>query len=101
MGSNGIVGYHNVFLVKGPTIIVGRKGSAGKVNYTEQDCYPIDTTYFVKLKTDITLLKFIYYLLLTLRLENLRISGGVPGLNRNDVYKILIPLPLSPSKPKS
>jgi hypothetical protein len=48
-GSNGIVGYHNVYLIEGPAIIVGRKGTAGAVNYSEKSCYPIDTTFFVKL----------------------------------------------------
>ena len=29
LGSNGVVGYHSEYIVKGPCIIVGRKGSAG------------------------------------------------------------------------
>ena len=47
MGSNGIVGYHNEYLVKAPAIIVGRKGSAGKVTFIDKNCYPIDTTFYV------------------------------------------------------
>lgn len=35
MGSNGVIGTHNEFLVKGPVIIVGRKGSAGRVVYED------------------------------------------------------------------
>ncbi len=31
VGSNGITGWHNKFLIEGPAIIVGRKGSAGEV----------------------------------------------------------------------
>ena len=38
MGSNGVSGYHNEFLVKGPAIIVGRKGSAGEVVWADKDC---------------------------------------------------------------
>ena len=30
-GSNGIVGYHNEYLVEGPCLIIGRKGAAGEV----------------------------------------------------------------------
>ena len=91
VGSNGIAGYHNDFLVEKPAIIVGRKGSAGKVNYIEENCLPIDTTFYVvnKLKYP---LKYIYYLLLVLPLENLSKSMGVPGLNRNDVYMLKVPL---------
>jgi type I restriction enzyme M protein len=48
VGSNGITGYHNNYLVEGPTIVVGRKGSAGEVTLIEQNCFPIDTTYYVK-----------------------------------------------------
>ena len=35
-GSNGRVGYHNTPNTLGPCIIVGRKGSFGKVNYSPQ-----------------------------------------------------------------
>ena len=31
VGSNGVTGYHNEYLVKGTAIVVGRKGSAGEV----------------------------------------------------------------------
>ena len=95
MGSNGVSGYHNAFLINGPAIIVGRKGSAGEVAYTESDCFPIDTTYYVKVidqeRTDI---KYLYHLLKTLDLPSLRGGAGIPGLNRNDVYqKYRLPLP--------
>jgi len=47
-GSNGKIGNHNESLIKGPVIIVGRKGSVGVVHYEKDDCWPIDTTYFIK-----------------------------------------------------
>ena len=95
MGSNGISGYHNKYLIEGPAIIIGRKGSAGEVVYVESNCFPIDTTYFVKLSnpkhTDIL---YLYHLLKTLDLPSLRGGAGIPGLNRNDVYeKYKLPLP--------
>jgi type I restriction enzyme M protein len=92
IGSNGIIGYHNSFITKKPAIIIGRKGSAGKVNYFEQNCFPIDTTYYVELKNE-SEFKFIYYKLLNLGLQELSKGAGVPGLNRNDVYSLKISLP--------
>lgn len=59
MGSNGIVGYHNNFTVKGPTIIVGRKGSAGKIIWIDKDNFPIDTTFYVNKTSDEADYKFI------------------------------------------
>jgi len=93
-GSNGIVGYHNSYLIEGPAIIVGRKGTAGAVNYSEKPCYPIDTTFFVKLtdKTKIDI-KYCYYQLRQLGLDKVNVQAGVPGLNRLDAYRKKIPLP--------
>ena len=95
MGSNGISGYHNEYLIEGPGIVIGRKGSAGEVTYVEKNFFPIDTTYWVKLvepeRTDIL---YIYHLLKSLDLPSLRGGAGIPGLNRNDVYaKHKLPLP--------
>ena len=95
MGSNGISGYHNEHLIKGPAIIVGRKGSAGEVTYINSDCFPIDTTYYVKIVgTNRTDILYLYHLLKTLDLPNLRGGAGIPGLNRKEVYeKYKLPLP--------
>jgi type I restriction enzyme S subunit len=93
LGSNGIVGYHNSFLIEGPAVIVGRKGSSGKVAYIKDNCFPIDTTFYVKLKVPEINLKFFYFILKDLNLEKLSKSVGVPGLNRNDVYNLIINLP--------
>jgi type I restriction enzyme S subunit len=49
-GSNGIVGSHNEFLVEGPGIIIGRKGSVGEVKFSKNNFWPIDTTYYLKVK---------------------------------------------------
>ena len=95
VGSNGIAGWHNDFLVDAPAIVVGRKGSAGEVSWISNPCTPIDTTYFIKTtgKHPI-LLPYLYRVLRRLDLPTLRNGGGVPGLNRNDVYQARsIPLP--------
>lgn len=93
MGSNGQVGWHNEFIVKSPAIIVGRKGSVGKVVWQEKDCYPIDTTYYVACKNNAINFQYLYLQLLALPLESLGQGASVPGLNRNDVYDIQIPIP--------
>jgi type I restriction enzyme M protein len=95
VGSNGITGWHDSYLIEGPTIIVGRKGSAGEVVWIDENCFPIDTTYYVRLKNEATTnLKFLFSILKNLKLTDLRGGGAVPGLNRNDVYQaIKLPLP--------
>ncbi len=96
-GSNGIVGYHNEALVKGPGIIIGRKGSVGEITFSKQDFWPIDTTYFVKTKENNDIV-FWYYFLKTLNLNLMNIHSAVPGLNRENVYEIKKHLPPLPEQ---
>ena len=91
-GSNGPHGRHTSAIVSSPGIVVGRKGSAGKVYWYEEDFWPIDTTYYVVPKTPLDI-RWMYFRLRHLQLNQLATTTGVPGLNRNDVYKIEIGLP--------
>lgn len=91
MGSNGVVGYHEDYLIEGPAIIVGRKGSAGAITFIEENCYPIDTAFYVKLKNENYNMKFLSYLLRNAQLEKLTLYKGVPGLNRFDAYELIVP----------
>lgn len=91
-GSNGIIGKNDQFLVEGPVIIVGRKGSVGNVNYCLEDCWPIDTTYYIKPTKSLNFL-FAYYLLKSLNLEKLDKSTTIPGLNRKNIYEVSISIP--------
>lgn len=87
-GSSGVVGLHDVTLVNGPGIIVGRKGNVGSVFWSEKDFYPIDTVYFVTSKIP---LRFLFYELQTKNFINN--DAAVPGLNRNQAYSLEMLLP--------
>ena len=60
-GSNGITDYHDDYLIESPGIIVGRKGTIGKVEFTNKNFWPIDTTYYVNLLNKKNDFKFIFY----------------------------------------
>ncbi len=98
-GSNGIVGHHSQFLVTGPGIVVGRKGSVGAVCWTEKPFWPIDTAYYVVPKQGANL-RWLFWLLSSINLKRLDAATGVPGLNRNSVYdlNILLPEPAEQSR---
>jgi restriction endonuclease S subunit len=92
-GSNGEVGRHKDFIAAGPFIVVGRKGSAGAVTWSQESGWPIDTTYYIALKRDDVDLKYLYSTLKKAGLNRFVEHAGVPGLNRNDAYEVEIPLP--------
>ena len=92
-GSAGIVGMHSEPLVSSaPVIIIGRKGTAGAVYWSEDQCFVIDTAYFVEVKTDIEL-KFLFHLLNFVDLKSVTAQTGVPGLNRDRAYSLKCKLP--------
>jgi type I restriction enzyme S subunit len=45
-GSNGIVGYHDQYLINRPCIIIGRKGSSGALNICYTDSWTTDVAYY-------------------------------------------------------
>lgn len=94
-GSNGTVGKHSVANTQAPAIIVGRKGSFGKINFSERPCFAIDTTYFVDRRTANCDLRWLFYGLSLLKLDEVNEDTGVPGLNRDFAHNQWLPdLPL-------
>ena len=94
-GSNGIVGYHNRSIAEKPCIIVGRKGSFGKVTFSEKKCYPIDTTYYIDCTSTKNYMRWLWYLLPLLKMDEFSRDSAVPGLNREDAYRNIVTLPSS------
>lgn len=90
-GSNGAVGQHRVPNTEGPCLIVGRKGSFGKVVYSEEPCFAIDTTYFVDTSQTNSHLRWLFYCLQWLRLDSFSKDSAVPGLAREDAYENQVP----------
>ncbi|MBA3947856.1 MAG: restriction endonuclease subunit S [Herpetosiphonaceae bacterium] len=91
-GSNGATGYHNTALTSGETLIIGRKGSAGAVQYSQTACWTIDTTYFVDNFPAGLSPKYLFYLLCNQNLGQLDRSTAIPSLSRDDLNSVDLPL---------
>lgn len=91
-GSNGIIGYHNQYTTKGPSITIGRSGNLGTPYYYEDDFWAHNTTLFIKgfHNSDP---KFIYYLLKTLDFKQFNSGSAVPSLNRNYIHPLEVYVP--------
>ena len=86
-GSSGDVGRHNEAYINEPCIIVGRKGNVGHIFISHKPCWPIDTVYYVIPPQGVDI-KYLYYQLKNLNLARLDKSTAIPGINRNDAYKV-------------
>ncbi|ABQ89151.1 restriction endonuclease subunit S [Roseiflexus sp. RS-1] len=92
-GANGVVGFHDTSITKGQTIVIGRKGSAGAVNWSEIACWPIDTTFFIDEFPEILYPQFLYQFLRSQQIDRLQQSAAIPGLNRDVLYSVEVPIP--------
>jgi type I restriction enzyme S subunit len=90
-GSNGITGTHSTANTLGPAIIVGRKGSFGKVTWTAVPGFCIDTAYYIDCRHTISNLRWLYWALQTLGLDVHSEDTGVPGLSREKAYQSKLP----------
>jgi type I restriction enzyme S subunit len=92
ISSSGISSYHSEARVKGPGVVIGRKGTLGGVYFIESDFWPHDTTLWVKdFKGNDP--KFVYYQLRIIDFLRFNVGNANPTLNRNHIRDIPILLP--------
>ena len=89
VGSNGIIGFHNIFTTKAPCLTIGRSGNIGNPCYINQDCWAHNTTLYIDdfKKNDS---KYIYYLLKNMDLKHYGGGSAVPTLNRNHIHPVMV-----------
>lgn len=92
-GSGGVIGTHSLALTAEPTIVIGRKGSIGAIFRSNGPSWTMDTAYFTRHDASALSLDWLQLALSAANLASLNKASGVPGLNRDDVYRVSIRLP--------
>ena len=93
ISSAGFVGVHNNHLVNKPGVVIGRKGTVGNVTYSENPFWAIDTAFYVADEPEIRDIRFVYFMLKTLGLNQMNSDSAVPGLNRDNAHALPIVIP--------
>lgn len=90
--SSGKTGTHDKYMVEGPCVITGRYGTIGKVFYSSNSCWPLNTSLY-SCDFNGNNPRFVYYLLQTIPWSEYTTASAVPGVNRNHVnlHKVTIP----------
>jgi len=97
-GGNGILNYGDKFNQEGETIIVGRVGAyCGNVFYETQPFWLSDNALGVKAK-ETSYEKFLYYKLVSMKLNNHAIGGAQPLLTQTLLKELEINLPPLPEQ---
>lgn len=90
--SSGLTGWHNVSACDGPCVITGRYGTIGKVFYSNEACWPLNTSLYAT-EFNGNNPRFVYYLLQTIPWEDFTTASAVPGINRNHVNLCPVRIP--------
>ncbi|RWN48991.1 MAG: restriction endonuclease subunit S [Mesorhizobium sp.] len=92
LGTGGETGRSDDWLVEGPAIVIGRKGTIDKPMFVTGKFWPIDTTFFCKAKPGNNLF-WAYYSVQRMRLRSFSEASGVPSLSRDTLRAIKVQLP--------
>jgi type I restriction enzyme, S subunit len=99
VSSGGISSFHDEAMVRGPGVVLGRKGVVGSVFYICNDYWPHDTSLWVK-DFHGNDERFVYYFFRSIvpTLKAMDVGSANPTLNRNHVHPIEIIWPRSKSE---
>ena len=100
VGSSGIYEWTNKALIGKPTIVVGRKGTAGKPYLILEPCWPSDTTFYLDINLELIKPKFLYEYILLRSPSGEHDKTTLPSLKREDLENLKIPLPPLPEQQK-
>ena len=90
--SSGVTGFHDKYAVEGPCVITGRYGTLGKVFFSKNACWPLNTALYSR-EFNGNNPRFIYHLLKTIPWQEYTTASAVPGINRNHVNLCPIRIP--------
>lgn len=92
VSSGGVGYYHEEALCRGPGVLVGRKGSAGKLHYVDSAYWPHDTTLYVReFRGNVP--RYVWYMLHILDLASFDTGSSNPTVNRNNVHPMITAWP--------
>lgn len=92
-GSGGIMRYVDTASASGPSVLIPRKGSLGNIFYVEGPFWVVDTIFRTEIDLSQVEPKFIYYQLLTMKLDEMNQAGGVPSQTQTVLNSLRLPVP--------
>lgn len=93
LGTGGFMGYATTFLYDKPSVLIGRKGTIGKVKYDEQPFWTVDTLFYTVVNTEIVIPKYLYYVMSLIDLNNYNEGTTIPSLRTETLNRLEFDIP--------
>lgn len=92
-GTGGLMGYASKALYDKPSVLIGRKGTIGKVKYAERPFWTVDTLFYTIVNTDIVLPRYLYYVMSLLDLNAYNEGTTIPSLRTETLNRLQFAIP--------
>ena len=92
-GTGGLMGYATTSLYDKPSVLIGRKGSIGKVKYVEHPFWTVDTLFYTVINTDIVIPKYLFYSMSLIDLNIYNEGTTIPSLRTETLNRIELNIP--------
>lgn len=92
-GTGGLMGYAIDYLYDKPSVLIGRKGTIGKVKYIEEPFWTVDTLFYTIINKDIVLPKYLYYVMSLIDLNYYNEGTTIPSLRTETLNKLEFDIP--------
>lgn len=87
LGSGGVFGKSIQFLHRGPSVLLGRKGTIDKPRFVNEPFWTVDTAYYTDIQPNIHPRLF-YFLTTTINFDLYKYGSAVPSMTQQDLGHI-------------
>ena len=92
-GTGGLMGYATEALYDKPSVLIGRKGSIGKVRYVDHPFWTVDTLFYTIVNTELVLPKYLFYLMSQMDLNAYNEGTTIPSLRTETLNRLEFDIP--------
>lgn len=98
LGTGDFMGYALRPLYSKPSVLIGRKGTIGKVKYIDQPFWTVDTLFYTEINEQKVLPHFLYYVMSQIDLNVYNEGTTIPSLRTETLNRIELLVPSLESK---
>ena len=92
-GTGGLMGYATEALYDKPSVLIGRKGTIGKVRYVDYPFWTVDTLFYTIVNTELVLPKYLFYLMSQMDLNAYNEGTTIPSLRTETLNRLEFDIP--------
>jgi len=92
-GTGGLMGYATEALYNKPSVLIGRKGTIGRVKYVDHPFWTVDTLFYTIVNENIVIPKYLYYVMSQIDLNTYNEGTTIPSLRTETLNRLEFDIP--------